>query len=138
MNGSYSKVFIIRVAKMCHQFNKKLCEMIGDFSQVDWEDAAEWQRESAMAGVDFRTRTPDATPALQHEEWSKGKIADGWVYGPVKDAEKKTHPCLVPYDQLPVEQRFKDLLFQAVVDSSVQSYIERNIKRPKKSTLNSR
>lgn len=35
-----------------------------------------------------------------HENWSAGRIADGWSYGPVRDDEKKTTPCLVPYDQL--------------------------------------
>ena len=35
-----------------------------------------------------------------HENWSAGRIADGWVYGPDRNDEKKTHPCLIPYDQL--------------------------------------
>lgn len=35
-----------------------------------------------------------------HENWSAGRIADGWVYGPARSDEKKTHPCLIPYDQL--------------------------------------
>ena len=33
----------------------------------------------------------------------------------VKDAERKEHPCCVPYDALPVEQKTKDYLFRAVV-----------------------
>jgi hypothetical protein len=44
------------------------------------------------------------------------KKAAGWIYGPVKDPEKKEHPCIVPYDQLPIEQRTKDYLFKAIVD----------------------
>ncbi|MBQ2798487.1 MAG: Ryanodine receptor Ryr [Ruminiclostridium sp.] len=35
-----------------------------------------------------------------HENWAKGRIADGWVYGEKRDDEKKTTPCLVPYDEL--------------------------------------
>jgi hypothetical protein len=31
------------------------------------------------------------------------------------DATPPTHPCLVPYAQLPAEQQRKDALFQAVV-----------------------
>lgn len=49
----------------------------------------------------------------------KAKEEDGWVYGPEKDAEKKVHPCMVPYDQLPKEQRMKDVLFGAVVRAMV-------------------
>ena len=35
-----------------------------------------------------------------HDVWMRGRIAQGWVYGPQRDDEKKTHPCIVPYDQL--------------------------------------
>jgi hypothetical protein len=43
------------------------------------------------------------------------KLAAGWEYGPVKDAEAKRHPCLVPFNQLPREQQAKDYIFRAVV-----------------------
>lgn len=36
-------------------------------------------------------------------------------YGQVKDANAKTHPCLVPFDQLPRDQQFKDRLFRTIV-----------------------
>lgn len=35
-----------------------------------------------------------------HEVWAVGKLADGWKYGDKLDKENKTHPLLVPYDQL--------------------------------------
>ena len=35
-----------------------------------------------------------------HEIWARGRVAEGWTYGPARDDEKKTTPCLVPYDQL--------------------------------------
>jgi hypothetical protein len=35
-----------------------------------------------------------------HEVWSANRIKDGWVYGEVRDDEKKHHPCLIPYDEL--------------------------------------
>lgn len=43
-----------------------------------------------------------------HEIWSAGRIADGWVYGPARNDEKKTHPCLIPYDQLPEGEKEYD------------------------------
>lgn len=36
-----------------------------------------------------------------HEVWSASRIKEGWVYGEVRDDEKKTTPCLVPYEELP-------------------------------------
>jgi len=40
-----------------------------------------------------------------HENWSAGRIADGWIYGDTRDDEKKTTPCLVPYAMLPEEEK---------------------------------
>jgi hypothetical protein len=97
----------------------------GDDSQKPWEEAAEWQRESAIKGVHFALEDPAfalASPdqqeehaARQHEKWMADKLADGWTHGLVKDADKKTHPSLVPYDQLPPHEQAKDHLFQSIV-----------------------
>lgn len=35
-----------------------------------------------------------------HDVWSVGRIAQGWTYGSVRDDDKKTTPCLVPYSEL--------------------------------------
>jgi hypothetical protein len=105
------------IARVCHQANKAYCESEADFSQVDWESAPEWQTESAMNGVKFRLENSDAPASGMHDNWSKEKLADGWVYGETKDAEKKTHPCLVPFEELPLFQQKKDKLFSAIVDA---------------------
>jgi hypothetical protein len=66
-------------------------------------------------GRDGRAQRRDAGGAAA--AWCRSKVADGWVFGPVKDADAKTHPCLVPYDALPREQQRKDALFVAVVNA---------------------
>ena len=105
------------IAMVCHQANKAWCEINGDNSQKDWNDAESWQRGSAVGGVQFRLDNPDAGHDAQHNSWMKEKVDGGWIYGEVKDAEKKTHPCIVPFDQLPEFQRKKDALFCAIVDA---------------------
>lgn len=105
------------VARVAHEINRAYCNAIGDTSQPAWEDAPEWQRSSAEKGVAFIVANPDAAPSASHESWLEQKRADGWKYGPVKDPEKLEHPCFVPYDELPAEQRVKDHLFGAVVRS---------------------
>ena len=43
-----------------------------------------------------------------HEVWAESRISQGWVYGEQRDDEKKTHPCLVPYEKLPEEEKEYD------------------------------
>jgi hypothetical protein len=111
----------VKTARVCHEVNRALCDAFGDQSQAPWDDAEEWQRESAIKGVHFALANPEAGPAAQHDAWCRDKVAAGWTYGTVKDATAKTHPCLVPYDQLPPEQRAKDHSFRAVVRAMSQS-----------------
>ncbi len=106
---------LIKTARLCHEVNRAICEAHGDHSQVAWEEAASWQRESAVRGVQYLLGNPLATPADQHDAWVRDKIIDGWQVGPVKDVAAKLHPCLVPYDELPPAQRLKDYTFQAIV-----------------------
>ena len=112
---------IALIATVCHETNRAYCETIGDHSQKPWDQAEPWQRESAVRGVLFAFANPDAPPSAQHEAWLQDKIDHGWKFGPVKDAEKKEHPCMVPYPELPVEQRIKDHLFRGVVQAFLNS-----------------
>ena len=102
-------------AASAHEANRLLCLAQGDESQPKWEDAPQWQRDSAVLGVMFCINNPAATPEDSHNSWLKQKEADGWKYGPTKNAEAKEHPCFVPYEQLPVSQRVKDEMFQLIV-----------------------
>ena len=43
-----------------------------------------------------------------HDTWAKGRMDDGWTYGPFRDDAKKQHPCLVPYSELPESEKAYD------------------------------
>ena len=43
-----------------------------------------------------------------HDVWMSQRIADGWVYGKERDDIKKTHPCIVPYEELPESEKEYD------------------------------
>lgn len=90
-----------------------------------WETAPDWQKASIREGIRFWDekmetgevfRDPSTSideaihflAPLSHENWMKHKTANGWVYGETKDPEKKTHPCMVAYGDLPEDQRKKD------------------------------
>ena len=43
-----------------------------------------------------------------HEVWAKSRIEQGWEYGEKRDDINKLHPCLVPYEELPDEEKLYD------------------------------
>ncbi len=43
-----------------------------------------------------------------HDVWAKTRIEQGWTYGPERNDAEKKHPCLIPYDQLPEEEKVYD------------------------------
>ena len=43
-----------------------------------------------------------------HEVWAETRIKQGWTYGPERNDDKKTHPCLVPYEELPEAEKDYD------------------------------
>jgi hypothetical protein len=102
------------IAHVCHEANRALQKILGDAApSPHWEYAPADQRRSARHGV--TKALEGATPEQLHVEWCRFKDEDGWTWGPEKNPLDKTHPCLVPYADLPPEQRLKDDLFQAVV-----------------------
>ena len=55
------------------------------------------------------------TPKESHDIWMKSYLEMGWRYGRTRDPEKKLHPDLVPYYELPKDERDKDAIFLASV-----------------------
>lgn len=101
------------IARVCHEANRALQIINGDPVSVAWDDLDVETRESAVDGV--LNALAGATPEESHANWSAFKRAHGWVYGPVKNDTTREHPCLVPYAQLPEEQRVKENLFLSIV-----------------------
>lgn len=112
-----SEARVMHIAMVCHEVNRAYCAGIGDNSQVSWDDAEQWQKDSAVNGVNMHLSNPDAGPDASHESWMAEKVADGWVYGEVKDPEAKTHHCIVPFDTLDTAQQAKDYIFRSIVHS---------------------
>lgn len=116
---------IEQIAQVAHEANRAYCLTIGDDSQPAWKDAPEWQRQSAINGVLFHLTHPDAGPEASHENWLAEKWATGWKWGTEKDPAAKTHPCMLPFRDLPLEQQQKDYIFRAVVHSFIRREGER-------------
>lgn len=106
----------LEIARVCHEVNAAYCRALGDTSQMPWEDAPSWQRESAVMGVELHL-SGEHGPEASHNSWLAEKERCGWVYGEKKDPVAKTHPCMVPFGELPQHQQAKDFIFKAIVDA---------------------
>lgn len=43
-----------------------------------------------------------------HEVWAKGRVEEGWTYGPHRDDAGKKHPGIVPYGALSESEKEYD------------------------------
>lgn len=43
-----------------------------------------------------------------HDVWALARMEQGWTFGAKRDDENKKHPCLVPYEDLPEEEKDYD------------------------------
>ena len=115
-----SSLTIGEVARVCHEANRALQVIQADpANSVNpaWDDLDSETRASAVHGV---VGVLDGqTPEQSHENWSAFKRERGWVYGPTKDEQAKTHPLLVPYADLDDAAKIKDALFVAIVKTLV-------------------
>lgn len=103
-----------RIARTAHEVNRAYCRQLGEEAQPEW---------SLITGLE-RQRVRDAARGVldgtfvsiedQHDAWVSCRREDGWQYGPKKSLADKRSPALVPYAQLPVEQRLKGAIFRAV------------------------
>lgn len=112
--------FVEMVARACHEANRAYCIYLEDGSQLPWEQAGRAVWESMYDGVEFAVKEFRRTgiwpePSESHENWLRHKLAAGWTYAPEKNVEAKQHPCMVPYDELPLAQRAKDHVFISIV-----------------------
>jgi hypothetical protein len=115
------------IVEVVYEVNRAYCASLGDNSFKPWAEADEWQKSTIRQGIAFVIENPQAGPGDSHRSWLDVKLAEGWNYGPVKDPERKTHPCIVPYEDLPAEQKAKDYIFLSVVKTSLNQMYEADV-----------
>ena len=112
------------IARVAHEAMRAYKRALGEDEIPAWDEAPDWMHESTLTAVRDRLADPDAPPSAQHEAWMVEKRSAGWRHGPVKDAEAKTHPMMIPYEELPDTERRKDALIQAVIDALASTNLE--------------
>jgi len=104
------------IASVIHDANRRLQIIQGDPRPSPlWDEAPDYQARESTESVARALADPERTPEQNHQGWMDRLIADGWRYGEVKDEAAKTHPLLLPFDEIPVEAQRKDYMFIAIV-----------------------
>ena len=81
-----------------------------------WEDKDEKFRKQFIDVIGkYLSLDKLPTPEEAHNSWVEAYKKMGWKYGRKKDASKKTHPDMLPFYDLPKDERDKDAIFLAVV-----------------------
>ena len=81
-----------------------------------WPERDEAFRSQFMRYVDGLCVAGEfPTPEEAHDSWWRAYEGMGWVYGPVRDTEAKTHPDMVPFADLEQREQDKDAVFLALV-----------------------
>jgi hypothetical protein len=80
-----------------------------------WEDLPPETMGVYRAGVMAVILRPELTSAQRHSMWVAQMKHDGWTKANVKSDVLRTDPALVPYDELPIDRRSCDAIFDAVV-----------------------
>lgn len=104
------------LARAAHEVNRSWNAYAGLAVDKSWEQMTEIEKAFARSSV-FAIITHDFSAEKTHEAWMATKQVEGWTYGAVKSEARKEHPCMVPFNQLPVEQQAKDLLWVDTVKS---------------------
>lgn len=103
------------VARVMLEANRALCSAHGDASHLSWNDTDAEAREHFVRGIEAVLRNPEMTAKEGHDFWVADHVARGWTWGEAKDRAAKTHPCMVPFEELSPLEQAKDRLFIAIV-----------------------
>jgi hypothetical protein len=110
-----TEIMIEQMAMIVHETKRAYGKTVGDNSYSPWDETPGDQKNPTINSVTFLLQNPLAPVETLHDEWVRFMIADGWTFGSEKDDKKKTHPCLVAYEELPKEQKVKNFLFRNII-----------------------
>lgn len=117
-NLDQTKEFLSELCLKVHNVNNQI-KLFNQENIVEYDKKL--HEDSTLNSIKAVLKDPDITPKEQHTIWKLNKIKNGYVYGEIKDDIKKTHPCLVDYEQLPQLERLKDLAFREAVRHFVET-----------------
>jgi len=107
-------VTVVQIARVVHAANRAWQLEHGDaHPSRPWEESHVDTHEIVIAGV--RGMLEGDTPESSHARWVAKKLEQGWTWGPAKDRRRRTHPCMVPFEDLMDHEQAKDRIMHGIV-----------------------
>jgi hypothetical protein len=106
---------IVRIAEQAHEANRVFVQATGGEEKKPWRLLENSDRERFIRATANALETRVSDPEKSHKLWSDSMLRDGWKHGDQYDETAKTHPNLVPYENLTPIEKFKDVLFLSIV-----------------------
>lgn len=111
------------IARDVHEHNRTGLQAIlrDDAPSQPWDCELPWIKAKTIEAVGVIRKAiadredRDVTCRQLHESWVTWRKSLGWKYGKEKDYIRKTHPCIMPWENLPEAQKAKTELMYDVV-----------------------
>ncbi len=105
-------------ARHAHEGHRIYRQLMGDLSHKPWDEIDVVHRQPVYVAVIGIVESDDDA-VRSHERWVQNLTATGWTKGEKKDGERKTHPNLVPWEDLPNEVQELNKMFVRSVKSMI-------------------
>lgn len=104
------------IYSVVHAALAELSEFAGEKDVIhEFDSLPQPQKDKVIAGVDMLVANKDAGVEARHAAWMEKMLNDGWKLGKNRDDVNKTHPRLVPFDQLPKKEAAKEKMLHTIV-----------------------
>ncbi|MCK4786541.1 MAG: hypothetical protein KAV87_22470 [Desulfobacteraceae bacterium] len=105
------------IARVAYEAYAAYGRLLGDDYHLSWEEAGEDLQAIVLVTVERYLKNPELTVEEGHNQWVAEMLANDWVFAEDKSVDLKTHPLLVAYDELSVEQQAKSHILKSIITS---------------------
>jgi hypothetical protein len=118
MSRTMQRYEVDACGRHAHEGHRTYRELMGDLSHKPWSELGEEEKAPVRLAV-IGIVEGDDDAERSHNRWVQSLTSQGWKQGPKKDWETKTHPNLVPWDELSIETQELNQMFVRSVKSMI-------------------